>query len=214
MNGIPMRYGFWLILAVGLATFQVSAAPNTGEAEALVHSTIEQMRAAIERDAERVESDPQHAIRLVDEFVGPHVETELAGRLILGKHWREATEGQRDAFVSAFRTLLLRTYAVHVGDYANAEVEYLTTTLLAEDGSRIQVRTRVERPGKPPATVDYRMVATDHGWKVFDAVVNGISVVSTFRSAIDSEIRQYGIDGLIARLEEKNRQPLPSGAES
>ncbi len=208
MNGIRFHW-LWLgLLCAAIACTAFASRPARQEAEALVHSTIEDIRAAVKRDEQTLAEHPEHAIELVDQYVGPHVAAELAGRLILGRHWRAASEGQREAFVAAFRTLLLRTYAVHVGDYADANVEYLTTADLADDGSRVQVRTRVMRPGKPPAAVDYRLVAMGGRWKVFDAVVNGVSVVSTFRSAIDGEIREYGIDGLISRLEQKNQQPL------
>ncbi|MGQ0657116.1 MAG: MlaC/ttg2D family ABC transporter substrate-binding protein [Chromatiales bacterium] len=197
--------------SIALATAATAATADTdgsGDPQALVRAKIEELRAAVLRDEALIGSDPNQAIVLVDQIVSPHVDTARSGRLILGKHWRNATTTQRQQFIDNFRRLLLRTYAVHVSDYADAEIVYLPSSQASTDGNLAVVRTRVTRGGKPPANVDYRMYQTEDGWKVFDVVVNGISIVVTFRSAIDAEIQQYGIDGLIARLIAKNQKPL------
>jgi phospholipid transport system substrate-binding protein len=176
--------------------------------QALVHDTIETLRAAVLRDKAAVDADPNRAVAIVDEIVSPHVDATRSGRLILGKHWRTATPEQRQEFIDLYRRLLLRTYAIHVSDYTDVEVNYLSTIPLGEEGKEVVVRTRVTRPGKDPANVDYRMTRTESGWKLYDVVANGVSIVITFRSGVDAEIQQFGIDGLIARLAEKMQRPL------
>lgn len=192
------------ILVCTMTLFAADAAGGTPEdAQSLVRATIDQLRDAMQRDGAEIERNPAHAVSLVDTLVGPHVDTQLAGKLIMGKHWRSATAAQREEFIAGFRRLLLRTYAVHVRDYAVADIEYLSVSPLGEDDTRVLVRTRVQRAGKPPAEVGYRMIRSAGEWRVFDAVVNGISIVATLRATIDSEIVKYGIDGLISRLADK-----------
>jgi len=90
---------------------------------------------------------------------------------------------------------------VHVTDYLTAQVAVLSAAPGGAEGNLLQVRTRVTRSGKPASAVDYRLIARDDGWKVFDAVIQGVSLVSTLRAAVGEEIRRNGIDGLNARLQ-------------
>jgi len=203
-----MRLSHLIALAIACLAHATAATEAAGDPQELVRTTIETLRAAVLRDKAVIDSDPNHAIVLVDRIVSPHVDTGRAGKLILGKHWRNATPTQRQQFVENFQRLLLRAYAVHVSDYADVEVVYLPTIEASSDRKLMVVRTRVTQAGKPPANVDYRVSETSDGWKVFDVVVNGISIVATFRATVDAEIQQYGLDGLIARLAAKVQKPL------
>jgi phospholipid transport system substrate-binding protein len=160
------------------------------------------------RDRAAIDGDPNRALTVVDQIVSPRVNTTRAGRLILGKHWRAATPVQRQQFIDLYKRLLLRTYAIHVTDYTDVEIDYLPTLPAGPDRKEVVVRTRVRQPGRDIANVDYRMAPTDSGWMVYDVVANGVSIVVSFRSAVDAEIQQYGIDGLIARLAEKVQRPI------
>jgi phospholipid transport system substrate-binding protein len=172
------------VLALGFAATTVTA--NTpADPREFVRDQIDQLRDAVSRDRARLEEDPSHAISLVDQLVTPHVDTERTAKLILGKHWRVSSPAQRQQFIENFKQLLLRTYAVHAGDYLDAEVAYLASRIGDERKKLSVVRTRVTQPGKRPVNIDYRMLPGSDGWKVFDVVVNGVSLVATFRSAID-----------------------------
>jgi len=200
-----------ILLALLCSTAWVGAAAESvgnDDPQALVRDTIEKLRAAVLRDKAAIEGDPNRAVAVVDEIVSPHVDATRSGRLILGKHWRTATPDQRQQFIDLYRRLLLRTYAIHVSDYTDVGVDYLATMPLGEEGKDAVVRTRVMRPGKDAANVDYRMTRSGSGWKVYDVVANGVSIVVSFRSGVDAEIQQFGIDGLITRLAERVQRPL------
>jgi phospholipid transport system substrate-binding protein len=158
------------------------------------------LRAALIKDADRAREDQAVVTRLVEEYVVPSVDMPLSSQLILGRHWRSADEAQRAAFVEGYRQLLLRTYSTHAMDYMDAKVDYLSAAPLGADDARFTVRTRVERLGKRPAQVDYRVGVQDGQWKVFDAVVNGVSLVSTLRTAVDAEVSRIGLPALITQL--------------
>ncbi len=192
-----------IALTLSCAVALALQAVDNSDPEQLVRDTVSALKAALNADRARIEQDPEQAMEIVQKIVEPNIDTQLASRLILGKHWRRATPEQRSAFIDGFRALLLRTYAIHATDYLNVEIDYHAAVNLSEEGKRKMVRTDVTRPGKPSAQVGYRMAQGSDGWRVFDVVVNGISVVVTFRSAIDAEIAQHGIDGAIARLREK-----------
>jgi phospholipid transport system substrate-binding protein len=191
---------FVIALLCGIAPVtEATESSGNDDPQLLVHDTIEMLRATVIRDRAAIDGDPNRALTVVDQIVSPRVNTTRAGRLILGKHWRAATPVQRQQFIDLYKRLLLRTYAIHVTDY---------TLPAGPDRKEVVVRTRVRQPGRDIANVDYRMAPTDSGWMVYDVVANGVSIVVSFRSAVDAEIQQYGIDGLIARLAEKVQRPI------
>ncbi|HMM74058.1 MAG TPA: ABC transporter substrate-binding protein [Gammaproteobacteria bacterium] len=182
--------------------------PTPDAGKALIATTIEAVRSALSADPALARGErPEEVVAIVEELVLPHVDTQMSGRLILGRHWREASEAQREEFIAGYRDLLLRTYAVHVTDYLSADVAVLSAAPAGREGRVLQVRTRVTRPGKPVAAVDYRMIARGGEWKVFDAVVQGVSLVSTLRTAVTAEIQRVGIDGLNAKLQAAATDP-------
>lgn len=201
MNSKP-----WILLLACLWAAAVGAAevPSADAGRAVIEDTVASLRGALAADPALASGErPDEVARLVEEHVLPHVDEKTSGRMILGRYWRQATPAQRQRFIDGYRDLLLRTYAVHATDYLNADVEILSTAPVGTSGRMLQVRTRVTRPGKPVSSVDYRMVARGGEWKVFDAVVQGISLVSTLRNAVAQEIQRYGIDGLNERLAAK-----------
>lgn len=198
----------WMLLFTALLFAAAHAATDgAGDPQAVIRATIEDLRAAVLRDKSAIDSDPNHAVELVDQIVSPHVDTVRSGRLILGKHWREATTDQQRQFIDDFKRLLLRTYAINVSDYTDVSITYLQTSR-DTDPSLAVVRTRVSVPGKNPLNIDYRMIQTEGGWKVYDVLAGGVSIVATFRSGVDTEIQQYGMEGFITRLSEKGSKPL------
>lgn len=200
----------WLALALCLGHLAAAAsnAPSADDGKALIKTTIEAVRSALAKDPELARGErPAAVISIVEDLVLPHVDTRMSGRLIMGQHWREATPAQRERFIAGYRDLLLRTYATHATDYLGAKVAVLSAAPAGREGQILQVRTRVTRPGKPVAAVDYRMIAREGEWKVFDAVVQGVSLVSTLRTAVAQEIRQLGIDGLNDKLQAAATDP-------
>lgn len=192
----------------GFITAANASAPTPDAGKTLIATTIEAVRDALAADPALSRGErPGEVVAIVEDLVLPHIDTQMSGRLILGRHWREASPTQRERFITGYKDLLLRTYATHATDYLAAEVAILSAAPAGREGRALQVRTRVTRPGKPVATVDYRMIARNGEWKVFDAVVQGVSLVSTLRTAVAEEIQRIGIDGLNAKLQAAASDP-------
>ena len=184
-----------IALAVGAASASATQDPRD-----LVDTTIETLRENVQRDAALLDTDPAHALSLVERVVAPHIDIRLASRLVLGRHWVAATDLQRDAFVDGLRGLLMRIFAIHLRDYSTAEVAFAPTVLHGDDKRRAVVRTEVTRAGIPPMNVDYRLYHTDGRWLIYDVSIFGISVVKTYRLTIDGELERHGIDGVIQQI--------------
>jgi phospholipid transport system substrate-binding protein len=124
--------------------------------------------------------------------------------LAVGRDWSKASAAQKEKLSSQFRDLLVRTYANAVSSYRDQKVRYKPFKMNADD-TDVLVRTEIQQPGNRPIQLDYSLEKTDKGWKVYDVVVAGVSLVTNYRSTFSQEIRDGGIDGLIKTLTEKNK---------
>jgi phospholipid transport system substrate-binding protein len=162
------------------------------------------LRHALQRDAATIAQEPDKVIALIRQHVIPNVDVETSSRLILGQYWRTASAAQRATFTATFADALLHVYGVYASFYTDAHVDYLGTFPVAEKPAAVQVRTVVRATNGRIARVDYRMAQRSGAWKAIDASVDGISIIRTYRAALNEEIQRIGLDGVIARM---NKQP-------
>ena len=176
--------------------------------EELVRRVTQEVLDAFKSDAELAAGDRQKAIKLAEEKVLPHIDFEEAVRLAVGRSWAQASPEQRRQLVAEFRAMLVRTYASAIEAYRGQTVQVLPVRMKPAD-TDVTVRNRYIRHGAPPASFEYQMHKTDRGWKIYDIVAEGVSLVITYRSEFDAIVKQDGIDGLIRRLAEKNAPAKP-----
>lgn len=193
------RWLFAILLCLA-APLAAQVAPGVQAAQRVVQDATERFFAAIEHEGERAR-DPQRAHALVEQHISPHVDTELVARLILGRHWRVATQEQRARFIDAFKWMLLRTYSIAVEDFSAVNIRYLPAREQTREGEA-EVRTQISHGGGPPVRVNYRMHERDGRWLVFDLSIAGVSMVATYRGTFAAEINRHGLDGLIERMGE------------
>ena len=151
--------------------------------------------------------DDQVRLRaLADELVVPNVDFLALSQWVLGRHWRQATPIQRQIFADEFRELLIRTYLASVtrSGYQDQVIRYLPLRKI-QDTRKVMVEAQIEQPQGPLVHVQFRMLHRDAVWRVYDVVIEGVSLVATHRSSFSSIIREQGIDGLIATLEQRNK---------
>ena len=149
-----------------------------------------------------LQDDPQRLYEFVDRLVLPHFDFERMSRRVLGKRWKKSSPEQRTRFVSAFRSLLVRTYATVLNEYRGQTVTYLDPVARKKD-NEIVIPMLVELAGNRSVRVAYAMHQDGADWKVFDVSVDGVSLVTNYRSSFRSEIARHGIDGLTTRIETK-----------
>lgn len=174
-------------------------------AQQMVQSVADNTIAKLKSERVAIEKDPGRLYELINEFVLPHFDFERMSKWVLGKHWRSASPAQRQKFVSEFRTLLVRTYATSLKDYSDQEISYLPFRD-SETAEEVTVRSEVAQPGGFPIPINYRLSKINGEWKVFDVTIDDISLVSNYRTSFSKEIRNGGVDGLIATLSERNQK--------
>ena len=194
-----------LIIAAAsmMAGSMVLAASNGSPARHLVEQVTSSIIEGLMSQREVFRDNPQRLHDLVDRLVLPHFDFDRMSRRVLGKRWKTATPEQRTRFVSAFRILLVRTYAMLLNEYRGQTLTYLDPVPRKKD-NEIVIPVQIELTGSQTIRVAYAMYGSGMDWKVFDVAVDGVSLVTNYRSSFRSEIARHGIDGLIARLETKN----------
>ncbi len=187
------------LLLTGLAT-AVPAADGPAE---VVRDTAERVLDQLRTDRARYQDD--HALfALVREVVFPRLDRERTAQWVLGANWRTATLAQREQFVAEFSDLLLRTYGTALRQYDSETLNYLPAQAPA-GADRVTVRTEIIRPDGPKVSVDYLLTNRSGEWKVYDVIIENVSLVVTYRSEYSAIIKRDGMDGLLKQLAERNR---------
>ena len=180
--------------------------PLAGQAalgpQELVKTTTDQTLARLQQDRVALQQNPNGIYDLVQEIITPHFDFIRISAWVLGKYWRTASKEQKIRFVKAFRTLLVQTYGVVLLDYTDQELRYLPLRDDPASGD-VTVRTEVIQPNGEAVSINYRLYLKNGEWKVYDISVEGVSLVTNFRTSYATEIKQSGLDTLIQRLEAK-----------
>lgn len=180
--------------------------------DVLVQRVTEEVLDIVRKDKDIQNGHTQKVMELVDKKVLPHFNFSRMTALALGKEWRKASPQQQQQLTAEFRTLLVRTYSNALTSYKNQKVVYKPFKMAPAEVD-VLVRTEVQQPGSKPVQLDYSLEKADGSWKVYDVVVAGISLVTNYRDQFNQEVRNGGIDGLIAAIAAKNRS-LESSAKA
>ena len=175
--------------------------------DALVKRVAEETLSAIRADKDLQAGNPAKVKQLIESKLLPHFDTARMTALAMGRNWRAATPEQQKRLTEEFQTLLIRTYSNALTNYRDNTMNY--KPLRANPGdTEVIVRTEVTRPGQAPVQIDYSMEKTPEGWKAYDVVVAGVSLVTNYRDEFNDAVKSSGVDGLIKTLAEKNKGPV------
>jgi len=203
----------WLknLLAAGFLAAAFAAQAQEQKPDELVKKMTDDVMAAIQSDKQLAAGDKQKALQLAEEKILPHVDFEEAARLAVGRAWRQAAPEQRQQIVAEFRRMLMRTYSNAISAYQGQQMKVLP--LRMKDGETdVTVRNQYLRPGATAVQVDYQMHKVGDSWKIYDIIVEGVSLVLTYRSEFDAVVKESGVDGLIKRIAQKNGPAAVGGS--
>lgn len=180
------------VLALGVSTW----AWAQSSPDALVRSTVAEVLTVM-----RENKDPERLRQLAEQKVLPFFDFERMTRLAVGRAWQNASSAQREALTTGFRRLLVNTYSAALSNGVTP-AEKIDVKQPQGTGPEVVVKTIAHRAGKEPVAVDYRVARQAENWKVYDVIVEGISLVQTYRGTFAAELARSGIDGLIKVLEQ------------
>jgi len=141
--------------------------------------------------------------QFVNEVIYPHTDFDRISALVLGKLWKTATNDERQRFKHEFQTLLVRTYSRAFVEFNDWSVRFLPIEM-GDDATKVIVKTEVLQPGIQPISVNYRMLLNQGEWKAYDIMIEGVSLVTNYRTTFTQEVQTKGslnavIDGLVKR---------------
>ena len=174
--------------------------------DALVKRVTDEVLAIIKADKDLQSGNSRKIAELADAKVLPHFDFTRMTRLAVGRNWQQASDAQKQQLVKEFRTMLVRTYSTSLTAYRNQTIEVKPLKAGATD-KEVTVRTAVLQQGGPSIPIDYAMEKADSGWKVYDVVIDGASLVTTYRGTFNEQVQKGGIDGLIKTLADRNSGP-------
>ena len=185
-----------------IALLLTFAAPAQETApDALVKSLVTEVVQVVAQN-----KDPKALVDLAEKKVVAHFDFRRMTQLAVGRSWSQASPEQQQKLEVAFRSLLVRTYATALAQTSGkTRIDVKPVSVGAGDKETL-VHTLVSEPGRQPFAIDYRMSNASGGWKVYDVVVENLSLVTNYRSSFQSEVSRSGIDGLIRAIEAKNKQ--------
>ncbi|MFH1043856.1 MAG: ABC transporter substrate-binding protein [Pseudomonadota bacterium] len=193
-----------LFFALCFSFFAIAASAQDLAPDALVKKISNEVTEIVKQDKDIQTGNRKKVNDLVEAKVLPHFNFSRMTALAVGRNWPKANAEQQKILADEFRALLVHTYSSALSSYKNQVIEFKPLRAAAQDAD-VTVRTQVKQPGTEPISIDYSMEKTSAGWKVYDVVVGGVSLVTNYRETFNAEIRDGGIDGLIKSLAGKNR---------
>jgi phospholipid transport system substrate-binding protein len=176
--------------------------------DALVKRVADDVLTTIRGDKDIQAGNQAKVKQLIESKLAPNFDFSRMTSLAVGRNWRTATPEQQTQLTDQFRTLLVRTYSGALSNYRDNAMIYKPMRMNPSD-TDVVVRTEVTRPGQSAVPIDYSMEKTPDGWKAYDVVVAGVSLVTNYRDEFSGIVQKSGVDGLIKALSAKNQGPTP-----
>ncbi len=194
-----------LLLAAALGLMALATQAEVLAPDALARSTTNEVLNILRQDKDLRNGNSRKILALVEQKILPNFDFRQMTQLAMGRNWSRASPEQQQRLVEEFKTLLVRTYSASLTSVLDYKIEFLPLRM-PPGASEVTVNTVVSKSGAPPLPIDYRMERQDNGWKVFDVLVEGVSLVTVYRNSFNTEVRKGGIDGLVATLNRRNQQ--------
>jgi phospholipid transport system substrate-binding protein len=202
-----------IVFSVVLFAFGAAAADVTPP-EQLVRQVTDRVIAMIKAHRDEYARDHEKLFAAVDTEVLPYFDFRVMSRSVLGRYWHGANDQQRQRFIKEFRELLVRTYATALLKYNDEKIRYLPVFAKPED-KQVLVRTQIiPSGGGQSIPLNYSFYRSADGWKVYDVSIEGVSLVTNYRSTYAEKVSKEGLDALIASISADNRRAREQGQAS
>lgn len=199
-----MKISMACVPALMLALVAPSVAQDIAP-DVLLKAVTMEVIGIIERDGDIQAGDQAKITELVESTILPHFDFARMTRIAVARNWRLSTDEQKNSLTTEFKTLLVRTYSTALSSYRGQAIEFKRLRAAPGD-TEVTVKCVMKQSGMEPLMLNYDMERMAAGWKVYDIKVDGISLITAYRETFASKVREYGVDGLIMALSDKNRQ--------
>lgn len=194
----------WTIVAIFSTSLAVSAwAQDAQEALNTVKEQVSVVLADLKANKTVYQENPAALNRMIDSKMVPYFDTQSMARLVLGKHWKKATKVQQQAFLQEFKRLIMRKYSEGLLQYTDAQVTYGEPSPVRKNRTKIDATISSHGKSYP---LKLSMAYHKGEWKGYDVSIDGLSVITSYRSSIGEEVSQKGIQTVIDDITQLNAQ--------
>jgi phospholipid transport system substrate-binding protein len=197
------KYLLVFLMAVSCISFAQTPDQSTPP-DALIKMVVTEVMASVKADPEIQKGSIPKIVELVDKKIVPYTDMRRTTEMAMGPNWKKATPEQQAQLTSEFKNLLIRTYSGALSQLRDQTVQFKALRA-APDDKDVVVKTVVLGRGDP-VPLDYRLVKTDNGWKVYDMNIMGVWLIEAYRNQFANQISQNGIEGLVKFLQDRNKQ--------
>lgn len=190
----------FLALTALAFTSLAQAAPAVAPDD-VVKGTTDTLQKLIAVNHEQYRKDLPGFYKVVDNTLVPHFDQRYIAQLVLARNWKTASDDQRLRFQTAFKNMLIRAYANAMLDNYDSVSADWQPLRMAPDATDVTVNSRLMRRGGPSVNVSFQMHIADNEWRIYDILVENLSLVSNFRAQFASEIKRTSLDDVITRME-------------
>ncbi len=188
----------WRVLWLALVLSMASVSARADEATAFIDG-IGQEVVGILGNASMNDASKETALRGLFQ---KHVDVDWIGRFVLGKYWRTASPAQQQRYLEGYRGFVIKSYTSKFKEYTGSETYKIKGSIQDAQGRNI-VTMELLRPGEASVMVDYKIRREDNELRIFDIVVEGVSLITTQRSEFASVVSRKGLDYLIEQLQKR-----------
>lgn len=205
METATKHYRYFILMFLLLAGPLSAASTELNAPQLVIKETSDLVSSMLATDRDALANDKALLLQAVNDILEPRLNLDKVSRLVLGKHWRKATPLQRTDFQKEFKMLLFNTYASSFTEIGEWELSF-SSMKIKPNAKRVIVKTEILQPSKPVIAVNYRMAVNKQGeWKIYDIIIEGISMVTNYKSGFASRIKKSGgLDKVIQDLAAKN----------
>ena len=198
-------FGFFSVLIALISVTQVIAADLLPPQQAIETASAKLQQKMQDKSFIK---DFAKVNQFVNDAILPSTDFDKISALVLGKLWKTATPEERERFKHEFQTLLVRTYSRAFIEFKDWSIRYLPIELEA-GATKVIVKTEVIQPSLQPVAVDYRMLLSDGKWKAYDIMIEGVSLVTNYRTTFTTEVQAKGsLGAVIDGLQKRNSEAL------
>ena len=205
LNPLRSITGVFLVFLLLCAFFAADIAISDElSPDLMVKNVTNEVLDIIRKDKDIQSGNTRKASELIEAKVLPNFDFNRMTALAVGKDWRGATVEQKKVLIEEFHTLLVHTYANALTAYKSQTINFKPFKMAAGE-TDVTVKTEVKQPGAKSISIDYSLQKDGGTWKVYDVIVGGVSLVTSYRDQFKQEIAASGIDSLIKSLQNKNQ---------
>lgn len=159
----------------------------------------------LKKNSQTLKHEPKYVYSIIDNVVLPHIDFSQMARWVVGRNaWYNADNSTRILFVDEFKTYVVKNYIHFLVKFSNEKIKFFPLRAGIKNKRDIQVSSQIQREGESPIRMDYRLILQEDAWKVYDIVIEGVSMLEGYQAQFSDAIKEGGVPAVIDKIQRYN----------